>query len=736
MATLQELLAEARAAGGLDRLTFRDVIAEHGAAAIEALAPWLAEAPLASFAIRTIEKAAAVDADAKAAAIDALREHVPSLSRVSDIREGQAAIARLQTAGRPRVEVREGEGGATIVGHPVDGAHYSPPLSDAERTLIDVLQIGLAEGWFIFIRPHLDGDRPAVALLHPEYGAMLWDIRTEDLADVTGLPKDYVGADGEPFMDPLARVSAMRRRLYTDYLPAWGEAIDLQPKRFGAVSVGVYFPNASNANIRRLSLFNRVEIVVGREGIRSRAIQDLVPNASRNYGFSPKWHTILYRRFSDYHPPSLSAIKLSKSQRERVDEPVLLGWRGLEGVAGAGKSTVLAHRAARLAQEGYRVLLVTYNLTLANYCRGLVDDTPHGFEWSNLVVQHFHGICHVVLRRFDERAPLHPDGRDQDEFGQQSAATGTGQGSASQGDRDLHYDVAWPQRVQDVLGLHGLPADLAFDAILVDEAQDFGAGFFDVLDKLLRPRGEILLAFDRAQRLYARKDGLDQRLNMSRVRGLGGTHRLQQRQAEIASALGASLKMPTKRIELDAGVEPFFSDEDAMWAAVPDAATAVATAAEMLVRWQRGDGYRPDGTVVLVPSRRLGDALVGLLERMGMQTNNIFPTGGDMRRAKQSFDPLDQRVRVATIHSYKGWESTDVIVVEPPSGDERAAAAFYVALTRSKSRLVVIASEDPYSLRSKFDAYTIEPNATLVSWARSLVGRQTASASRGMTALD
>ena len=54
---LETLLADAREADPAHRIDLRDPIAAHGAAAIEALGPWLKEPALAAFAIRVIARA-------------------------------------------------------------------------------------------------------------------------------------------------------------------------------------------------------------------------------------------------------------------------------------------------------------------------------------------------------------------------------------------------------------------------------------------------------------------------------------------------------------------------------------------------------------------------------------------------------------------------------------------------------------------------------------------------------
>jgi UvrD-like helicase C-terminal domain len=299
-----------------------------------------------------------------------------------------------------------------------------------------------------------------------------------------------------------------------------------------------------------------------------------------------------------------------------------------------------------------------------------------------------------------------------------------------------HFEVRWPDAVLEAVRNRRRPPEFVFDAILVDEAQDFSPPFFDVLAELLAPAGGVMLAFDRAQRLYARADGIQGRLDMRYVKKLNGTRRLRLRHANIATTLGASRRLPTAKIELDEGVPALFSDDDAKWASVPDAAAALAVARDVLERWRAADGYRTDGTVVLVPSNPIGRALVTLLGEGDIETNHIFSMGPgevDGRRRKLSFGPHDQRVKVATIHSFKGWEADDVVLVEPPSGGSQSAAAVYVALTRPKSRIVVVASTDPYQLRQHFDELLAEPDPAVVTRAEELIAQARAAEGRRRT---
>jgi hypothetical protein len=91
--TLTEALADAASAPPESRIEYRDAIAEHGVAAVEAVAPWLTDPTLAAFATRTIARAA--ESGAREEALAALRRALKSPISESAAQDLQGAIAGL-----------------------------------------------------------------------------------------------------------------------------------------------------------------------------------------------------------------------------------------------------------------------------------------------------------------------------------------------------------------------------------------------------------------------------------------------------------------------------------------------------------------------------------------------------------------------------------------------------------------------------------------------------------------
>ena len=98
---LLDLLEHAREADLSTRIEFRDSIGAHGVNAITEIRSWLGDPAMVSFAIRVIEKAASVNADAHRLAIETLRGVRGGLFAEAARGDAEAALKRLGAAVRP-----------------------------------------------------------------------------------------------------------------------------------------------------------------------------------------------------------------------------------------------------------------------------------------------------------------------------------------------------------------------------------------------------------------------------------------------------------------------------------------------------------------------------------------------------------------------------------------------------------------------------------------------------------
>ncbi len=158
-----------------------------------------------------------------------------------------------------------------------------------------------------------------------------------------------------------------------------------------------------------------------------------------------------------------------------VQERVLV-----EGVAGSGKTILALYRALAFAREGNRTLFVCYNKDLAAWLRTHVEEDATTADFRSLLtVKHFHSLA----------ADLAKDAGI--EFRPQSGGAPT--------------DSFWNDEVPDLVeqAILNLGDAAQYDAVVVDEAQDFCLGWWYALTNsvLSNPDGPLYAFLDPNQSL-------------------------------------------------------------------------------------------------------------------------------------------------------------------------------------------------------------------------------------------
>ena len=184
----------------------------------------------------------------------------------------------------------------------------------------------------------------------------------------------------------------------------------------------------------------------------------------------------------DYSSEQREPIELNSTQKQLIFTRTDTGFRRIRGAAGAGKSVVIASRAAILANAGLKVLVVSFNITLLQYLRDLCARYPHAnpnkITWLNF---------HEWLKR--TVLDLELDHEYNEIWGQ---AFVSGEKDSRKTSQLLERTL--PEFLLKNLSRSNLGMVNQYDAILTDEGQDFHPLWWQVLRKVLNKNGEMLMA--------------------------------------------------------------------------------------------------------------------------------------------------------------------------------------------------------------------------------------------------
>jgi hypothetical protein len=384
-------------------------------------------------------------------------------------------------------------------------------------------------------------------------------------------------------------------------------------------------------------------------------------------------------------------LQLDARQRELTRTRRVDGRRRITGPAGTGKSLVLAARAAQLATEEKRILVLSFNKTLWHYLYGLFHrhlahiggEARHA---QNVTFHHLHGYMRTLCR-----SNISTYARYRKLFANREEENGPPTDAI----------------VQLTVEALGILAHHRYDAILIDEGQDWDATWWPVIEASLVTGGECLLVEDVTQDLYGRADSWSETRPGATLATAGFDEQ------PVRLEVPYRLHPETARL-LAAYAEEFIDD----YTDVPE--PAVSKRRSLFVRHRcvlttdsrlRGAAAEqvaaahtyissvlamPD-VYVVCPSKELGKDIVERIEKKhGIRVVHTF------NDQKEAFWEDMFPVKASTPHSIKGWESRAVVAVFPKLETGKQRLGLYIAMSRllahdDGSLLTVVTTDEGFA---------------------------------------
>ncbi|HRE46764.1 MAG TPA: NERD domain-containing protein [Aggregatilineales bacterium] len=184
----------------------------------------------------------------------------------------------------------------------------------------------------------------------------------------------------------------------------------------------------------------------------------------------------------DFEDEAARIKVLTEEQYEVLEEHLAKNTNYLiTGVAGSGKTMLAMEHASRLAKAGKRVLFTCFNRALMEWLRHTYPSE------AAIQITNFHDLCATFPPKYGIPVPNHSEAMEKAGISQQD-----------------YFQGILPQKLSDAA--EKMPDADRFDAILVDEGQDFRQTYWTPLMMLLKDRSasHFYIFCDDSQTLYGR----------------------------------------------------------------------------------------------------------------------------------------------------------------------------------------------------------------------------------------
>lgn len=576
--------------------------------------------------------------------------------------------------------------------------------TEGEEKLLNVLKNSPRfDGWTVFEQPHIDSIKPDFILLNPKKGVIIIEVKDWNLdLDIYESGGYIKGTDGRLHKkDPVEQVETYKNCILKSDLNNSEDFVSKNNDYYGCIETVVYFHGASkeqalsfcsnnrytkiwtDCDIDNINDINKkldhrqytwaLEVIqskYNKDGLLENMVSQLIKNL----------------QYADYNYERKAPFKLVGEQLElaKLKQNSIRRWGG---VAGAGKSLVLAEKAARALKKDYRVLILTYNITLRHYLKDLCSQQFGLYDrWKlkqNLSVLYFHEFLKVVAASYCIKLPYNE--------------------LDIHNNKDYDFTKDWIKCLENFMELNPLPYELKYDYILIDEGQDFRGDWIRFLEKFYTKKGELFIVYDKAQDLYEHGIWIEDRQETKNIgfRGQPGS-------------LKYSYRMPEEIIEKIGLIrkELGIAGEDIL---IPkNNSTQISLLSKM--EWTNCDINSEDDKLnkinskikelrennqleditILTTNENTGVDIVKFFMNKGIKVSHVYDMNKkknekNRRNEKWKFRGGTGRLKICSYHSYKGWQTPNIILVLDSCGSENivdirknVGNAIFISMSRVK----------------------------------------------------
>lgn len=599
------------------------------------------------------------------------------------------------------------------------------PFTPGEYSLAKYLDENLPDEWMIHTKPELRNrwgsfirpTTPDIVIASKHKGIMIIEVKDwkiEKKKYKQKISKNSRGKaickifiDGKNVINPVKKSILYKQRMLDGIDDISREIFD-DTRKYSLIKCGLYFHNCKTKEARNfLNNHNQLNcIVFGNDYLNKNVnIEQFIPliKIGKNINSNQDW----LLKFKNWISPPLHSIQgrdlisendLDEHQKKYVrSTPNKI--QKVSGVAGCGKTKIIAIRAASLAATEKKVLVVCFNITQRNYLKEFISRAKYLYDKSKIDVFYFQDFCQAY--REDRDIPF-PE-----------STTYTGDEIEDLGEKEKEEIINDKENHNDL--------SYNYDAILVDEGQDFQDSWFKLLRCFLNKNGEMLIAIDNKQKIYNRKKLTISGIGPGRWGILKKSYRLLNEHIDLANRFSEKFLSNLNKEEnplidkntLSQKSLPFDIDPFSKWINVSNIVEARDEICKILDYLQNDTKTDISDIVILVPNHDEGIELKQQIietfpkkfaisdifhkEKVKIQqSKKLFSVSDKLWDQKSKSYIEGRKLKMCTIQSFKGWERRNVIMLIPAKVGDFFDKRFYTSLTRVREKIFVVNLSERY----------------------------------------
>lgn len=543
-------------------------------------------------------------------------------------------------------------------------------------------------------------------IVRPNKGILLLNIFEENLNECTlSEDKKEINVHGQLYQSPIDLINLCQLSIKDGIEELLMSTIE-DNRNFSLIKKAVVFSENSIDEIKKFfeyqnNVFN-FTFIFGKEIIENR---DISQNLYTTIGFlynNNAFDDVVRRKLARMISPSWHSYQEGRidmqpiGAQKRLSESSITQQK-ISGVAGSGKTQVLAFRAVNaMKRTGGDVLVLTYNITLANYMKFRLSEIREDFSWEKIDVYPYHQFFRIRAAECQ-----------------------------------LHVEFS---SYQNEAFFENSKGHKKYSAIFVDEVQDYTTEWLRIIMQnfLLVPNGELVVFGDPKQNVYQRPLDANGDIRLGIIGGQWNRQLTTSRRftnprlANLATAFQTQFmaNLPTDDIVAENTISNTFNFQIVTYIDLRQNNSIESIITNIINIISNDNNEARDFAVLASSTKLLRNIDILYRQRTNEQTEITFISNETLERLKQIHQVADEKaanwkfnrdfealertrkqlfttdkrcLKISTIQSFKGWESPSVIVIlendivlHNTTFRPMSPQTIYTAITRARENMYII----------------------------------------------